>query len=389
MNAVLFLDHASGLGGAEQSLLMLMRRLSEGSYQPHLASPDGELARRALSDGIDWHEVDYPRLRRSTTAASSLWRTAADLSRIAGAIDASIMYGNTVRATLYGQLAARRLGSSFVWHMRDFWLSESAPRFGGGDWLGKRALIGAATQVIANSEATARHLPASPKVTVVHNGVETARFLDLATGPAFRASVGIPADAPLIGMVGRLRPWKGQTRFVSMAARLAQRVPEAHFAIVGGTPLGESSDYLAELKALISNNGLDPVVHLVGHLDDPRPPLAAFDVFVHPGDPEPFGLVTVEAMAAAKPVVAFAHGALPEIVAHGRTGWLVQPYLIDEMADRVRSMVENATSRHDFGEAGRQRALNHFSAAETAAQVQRVLDQVALPDRNTEAGLPV
>jgi glycosyltransferase involved in cell wall biosynthesis len=254
--------------------------------------------------------------------------------------------------------------------MRDFWLSESQPRHRWVDRLGKRILCSAAARVVANSYATAGHLPCEDKVVVVHNALEPERYDPQTDGAPFRDRHGIPFGAPLIGTVGRLRPWKGQDRFLELLTRVSESVPDVRGLIVGGSPFGVQDDYPQYLHRLADAKSLDERVVFTGHLQDVRPALAAMNVFVHPGDPEPFGLVNLEAMAMAKPVVAFAHGALPEIVIHGQTGLLVPPGDDQALAEAVVDLVGDCEESQRMGAAGRGRVESHFTAAQTVGALE-------------------
>jgi glycosyltransferase involved in cell wall biosynthesis len=260
--------------------------------------------------------------------------------------------------------------------MRDFWLSVSRPRHAWLDALGKRLLCGSAARVIANSNATAHHLPCPEKAVAVQNGIELEEFDPNRSGAPFRQVHDIPLDASLVGMVGRLRPWKGQDRFLRAMAHVAEAVPTAWFVLVGGTPFGVEDEYPARLLQLAGELGLGQRTVFTGQLDDVRPALAAMDVFVHPGDPEPFGLVNVEAMAMARPVVAFAHGALPEIVVDSDTGILVPPENIAALAQAVIHLLEEPARRRALGRAGRTRVEAQFTAVRMAEEVETVLRSV-------------
>jgi len=100
------------------------------------------------------------------------------------------------------------------------------------------------------------------------------------------------------------------------------------------------------------------------------------DIFVHSGDPEPFGLVNVEAMTRAKPVVAFAHGALPEIVVNGETGLLVPAGDENTLSEAVITLLRDPTRRVAMGLAGRRRVEQQFTIADTVRGVEAVLDAV-------------
>jgi len=316
---ILFVDHAAALGGAEKSLLLLMQHLDRQQWQPHLACVEGELRIAATAVNIPTHPITLPRLRKSTSFIKNLRQAANDIAQIAQGIGAVLLHSNTIRAAMYTAVTAQTTKLPFIWHMRDFWLSETIPNRLWLDRWGKRWLCNAATVVIANSHAVAAQIPCAQKVRVVHNGIDLERFgetsalsaAETAVSPTFRHQFNIPLDVPLVGTVGRLRPWKGQDRFIRIAAEIAKSIPSAHFVIVGGSPFQVNDGFEKKLHQLAAKHNLTNRITFTGHLQDVGSALRALDIFVHAGAPEPFGLVNVEAMAMGKPVVAFAHGALP------------------------------------------------------------------------------
>lgn len=374
---ILFIDHAAGLGGAERSLLLLLRALDQARFAPHLATVEGALAHEARQIGIPVHIVPLPRLRNPVRFFLDWHVGSWGLVHLARDINAQVLYANTVRAAMFAAPASRIAGRPFIWHMRDFWLSETRPRLTTLDTGIKRALCAAARLVIANSHATAAHLPCRAKTEVVYNGLPVEAF---ATHPdwrtQFRREHGIPHDAPLVGMVGRLRPWKGAHRFVELAARVHATRPDVHFVIVGGTPLSQDETYPQHIRQLVAEQQLTNHVHLTGHLPDVRPALAAMDIFVHPGDPEPFGMVVLEAMAAGKPVIAFAHGALPELVEQNRTGLLIPPYDMAAATTAILDLLAHPEKALALGMAGRERAQHTFTIETTATRIAALLDDV-------------
>ncbi|MXX26443.1 MAG: glycosyltransferase family 4 protein [Caldilineaceae bacterium SB0668_bin_21] len=377
---ILFVDHAIAVGGAERCLLLLMTFLDRNRWQPHLIAPYGQLAEEAAGAGIPVHIQDLPRLRGSSRSLLDLWKQGLRISRTAREISAALIHSITVRATAYASLAARLASVPLVWHMGDFWLSEDEPAAKRVDRLGKSVFCSMASRVITMSHAVAEHLPCSNNASVLHNGIDLAHF-DLAHNTAQnRANIckaaGFPAAAPIVGMVGRMRPWKGQETFLRMARQLSEQVPECRFLIVGGDPFGVQDDYEARLLALGSQPSLAARVHWTGQLADVRPPLAAMDLFVHPGAPEPFGLVNIEAMAMGKPVVAFGHGALPEIVLHEETGLLAQPGDTAALTASVTRLLKAPALSRSMGRAGRRRVQEHFRIERTVDQLEGLYQEL-------------
>ncbi len=352
---------------------MLVEHLARGPWIPHLACVRGPLAEEARARGISVHIVEMPRLRRSTRFLVDTITYARRIAHIVGRMEARVLIANTVRAAIYGSLAARMAHVPFIWHMHDFWLGETRPRRTWLDRAGKRLLCAAATRVIANSFATASHLPCTGKVSLVYNGIRIENYDPGINSAPFRAMYGIPPAIPVVGTVGRLRPWKGQDRFLRAMAQVARAVPEAWFLIVGGTPFQVEEEYPQRLRALASRLGIAQRTIFTGHIPEVQQALAAMSIFVHAGDPEPFGLVVVEAMSMAKPVVGFAHGALPEIVADGETGVLVAPGDEDTLARVVIDLLRKPEEAQRLGTQGRERAQALFTAERMARDFEQAL----------------
>ena len=380
--SILFVDHAEGLGGAERSLLLLMRHLDPSRWQPHLATVHGSLAKAATSLNFPVHILPMPQLRRSPLALIQGWSTSSELAQISRQINAIALHSNTVRAAFFTAAAAKLARKPFIWHYRDFWLSETKPAHRWIDLLLTRLLCRVSDIVLANSQAVRAKLPCQEKGLVVHNGIETAHFSSWDSSTlTFRQQLGIPPQTAVIGMVGRLRPWKGQRNFLQMAKGIHKQNPNTHFLIVGGNPFEAKDDYANELRQLARELGLETAVSFLGQLDDVRPALAAMDIFVHPGEPEPFGLVNIEAMAMGKPVVAWAHGALPDFVQHQDTGILV-PHHLDMwplFTASILNLVADPEKAKRMGEAGRQRVKAKFDIRQTAVRVAEIYEQHILP----------
>lgn len=375
MSSILFVDHATGIGGAEMSLLLLMSQLQQRGRPLALAGQPGTFLETAAAQNIPIFPLPMPTIR-GRSALNSWLDGIGPLRHVIRQISPLCVYANTVRAAFYAAPAARLSRRPFVWHMRDFWLSENKPARTGVDRLLKIGLQSLATITIANSQTTANHLPLTRRVHVVPNGIDLQDY-DPQRPSQFRARFAIPPDAPLVGMAGRLRPWKGQRRFVELAALLAPDFPQAHFAIVGGNPLGNDDAYVSELHQLAAIHGLTGRLHLTGQITPLAEALAAFDLFIHPGDPEPFGLVNIEALAMERPVVAFAHGALPEIIQDGKTGFLVPPHDLAAMASRVSDLLTNQKLAQSMGRQGRAHVERYFSIDRVAADIDAILQNIA------------
>lgn len=361
---LLFIDHAAALGGAELALLLLLDHLDRTRFTPHVAAPPGALADAARAQGLTVHELPLAQLRASVAAPLRLARDARQLAHIVRAERIELIQVNTVRAGPYGALAARLTGRPLLWFVHDI----LAPG------LYTRAMCAMAAEVIAVSAAAARVLPCAARARVIHNGVSLDAFAGdrQAAAAALRATWGVPPDAVLVGQVARLQAWKGQRDVLAAAAALRAQCPDVHFAIVGGNIFGDDDAYVRELHAIVERLG--DRVHLAGHRDDVPTVLAALDVLVHASDREPFGRILIEAGAAALPMVAYADGAVGEILAHERTGLLVAPGDVAALTAAIRRLATDRVLGRQLGDHARADVAARFDIRQLAPRVERVIN---------------
>lgn len=364
---VLFVDHAPALGGAEHSLLLLLRCLDRARVTPLLACVPGALQERAQAAGVRCLTLPLPRVRRHPLGLVRLWRGALGLARMARRERAQVLCANTVRSSLYAGLATVLVRRPLVWYVRDILASG---------WY-TRAMQRIASAMVAVSEAVAA--PLASGALVVPNGVLLDGFVaDAAAVAQMRARWGVPADAPVVGMAGRLRPWKGQDHFLRAMRLVAEHVPDARFVVVGGTVFESSEPYLPKLKDLVASLGIEGRVVFAGHQDDMPAAYAAMDIVVHCSvEPEPFGRVVIEAMAAARPLVAYGWGGPREIVVPGETGLLVTPRDHEALAQATLELLRDPERCRAMGAAGRARAVAHYDARVVARRIEAVLLEVA------------
>ena len=366
MIRVLFVDHAPAMGGAEHSLLLLLRHLDRTRFVPLLACNPGPLAeaargRRRGGDGMCPCHACAANWPRPLRLARGVWA----LVRLIRRERVDLVHCNVMRASFYAALAAQCTRRPLVWHLRDI-LTPSAYVH----WMARRA-----AQVIAVSQAAARPLPSGTPVEIVPNGVDVAAFArQPEAGSAIRRDWGVPAGAPLVGLVGRLEPWKGQADFLRAMAQVRARFPLAHYVIVGGAIFGGGEGYRDELQALSRALGLDGRMTFAGHRNDLPALFSALDVLVHCSvEPEPFGRVMIEGMAASLPVVAYDHGGASEIVLSGETGLLVPPKDVQALAEGVLALLADPGRAQRLGEAGRRRAEQVYDVRRLTQRVEELL----------------
>ena len=308
-----------------------------------------------------------------STRATQLARwpvTIAALRRQIRSTNAVAVVSNMAKAQLYGGVAARLAGVPNV-----YW-QHLIPGDRRLDVGARRVPVAA---VIAGSDpvvdAQRRQTPRVP-IHKVHPGIDIAAVrASSGGGSALRARLGW-GDAPAIGIVGRLEAWKGQRTFLRAAAAVAAEVPDVQVAVVGDAVVGHEGDYAAELRALAHDLGIADFTTFAGHVDDVASWYEALDVVVHASEePEPFGLVLVEAMALGATVVATAGGGPLEIIEDGVSGLLVPARDSDAMARAVIDLLRDPARRARIGLEAARRA-ERFDESTMATAIAAVLREV-------------
>ncbi len=380
---VLFVQPTSEVGGSDLALLRLVMGLDRTKVRSIVALPaPGPLVSRLESHGGTVRFVPMPPLRGTLNP----WTQGRFVAGFPSAVRAlrtiirrdrvDIVHSNSL-FTLYGGAAARSAGVPHVWHVREILRRRTPVR---------AVLVGLvrrwATETIAMSSAVARMLaegrrPARSRV--IPDGIDLAQFHPGVEGIRVRRELGVPGDAPLVTFIARLDPWKGLEVFLRAARIVKDRLPGARFLVAGGE-IPTHAAYAERMRALASELGLGPSIHFTGwnyRLDDIPEVLAASSVLVHASiEPEPFGLVLIEAMACARPVVATAAGGVLDIVDDGTTGILVTPGEAGETADAVLRILADPALASAMGRAGRRKAEREYDLPTYARRVESVYRSV-------------
>lgn len=156
------------------------------------------------------------------------------------------------------------------------------------------------------------------KLQVIFNGVDIEAYENGVHGTVKRGDLNIPENAFVVGMVGRISPQKAPDVFVKMAKQVKEKVPNAHFIIVG------NGDQESDIRKYAADNGFSDSLHITGWVDNPMSYVELFDVACLLSRWEGFGLALPEYMMAGKPIVASSVDAIPNIIRDGENGLLVE-----------------------------------------------------------------
>jgi lipopolysaccharide/colanic/teichoic acid biosynthesis glycosyltransferase/glycosyltransferase involved in cell wall biosynthesis len=340
---------------------------SRGFDVAAISSPGPMLDEAAAREAIPVHAVPIARRLAPLSDLSALIR----LWKLLRKQRPDVVHSHTPKAGLLGTIAARLAGVPAV-YLSVFGLPQMT-RQGPMRWLldaTTRLACRLADRVWCDSRSMADYLVAqrlaSPhKVMVIGhgsvNGVDTTdRFaptrFSLADREALRRHYDIPADAPIVGFVGRVVADKGIRELTAAWSVLRERHPTLYLLVVGPQESGDSITSNDEQRLRS-----DPRVRLVGMQTDVPPFLSVMDVFVNPSYREGFGIANLEASAMSIPVVATRIPGCVDSVADGVTGTLVPVRDAEALATAIDTYLRDADLRQKHGSAGRERAIRDFN----------------------------
>ncbi len=371
----LFVQSTTEQGGAETVLLNAFTASAELRARGSVAIlgfGSGDLAQRLREAGASVFELRGVRLRNPVGVV----RTVIALARAARVVGARVLVANGPHPQVYAGMAAR------VAHIRSAYLVHTLYRYPllANHPIEALAIRGPCDFALANSEATreaVRRLRPKLRVDVIYPGTPVS-WIDPTVRALARQEIGVTTAAIVFGAFGRLQRSKGQDVFIEAAAHVSAAVPSARFVLVGGVVFGLEPAFERELHARSRALGLGDQVIFTGQRRDATRLMAACDVVCHTArDNESFGMVLIEGMAQARPVIATRVGGPAEIIEDGVTGLLVAPNDVKGMAEAMLRLANDAGFRRAAGEAGLRRARDKFSATAYAESLVRRLDAVA------------
>lgn len=382
MQHILFVHQSADLYGSDRVLLALVAKLDRNRYHPIVFLPvDGPLAVEFAGLGIECHVLPISRLSRATLSLRGLLGLPVSLIQSIRAFDRvlkgrhiDLVHSNTL-AVLSGAIWARWYRVPHVWHVHEIILHPKFVRK-----VYAVLLSWFADRIICVSHATKENLlqdnsALASKIQVVWNGLTRDSSMDADAVRQYRKQLSMQEGDILVALLGRINRLKGQRLLVDAAGILWQQgVRNLRFVIVGSVVPGQEH-FLSALQLAIGESPAKQCFVLQPFTHDVWLVLDACDIAVIPSiDPESFGMVALEAMAASKPVIAANHGGLAEIVMDGKTGFLVPPSNALALADAIKHLAADAHLRQQMGEAGQLRYLSEFTLDRHVANMTKVYE---------------
>ena len=366
-------------GGAERQMLLLAGRLPRDQFAVSfvLLGGDTPLADEARTSGARTHVLDAPR-RAGLAMPLFAARVGARVGRYVqlcrreryDIVDAWLYLGYGLAGVTKPvtrvpvMISGRRSLSAFK------------ARFGPVERAVDALARHASDAFVANSFAVAEDVSRREgiprqRIRVIHNGVEMPALVGATERAAVRTTWGVPAESPVIGVVGTFKPGKGQDRIVRAMPGVLAAVPDARLVLIGDGPLR------AEVTMLARTLGLEARVVDVGQVPDARPLYAAMDVVASASEAEGLPNVVLEAAAAARGIVATDAGGTREIVSDGESGYLVPVHDDAALGRALVRILERPLERARLGAAAQAHAAATFGMDRFVRETAELYESMA------------
>jgi glycosyltransferase involved in cell wall biosynthesis len=354
------------IGGPARYLLALMPELRERGFDTMIVFGTPEPDEGEILPGPDEPTFKIASLRRPIDPAADQ-RAITELTRVANRYRPDLVHTHLAKAGALGRSVARRIKAGGVVHtfhghvLEGYFASPANSAF----VIAERRLARRTDALVAVSDATRDDLLGlgigkPEQWHVLPYGLDLAPLLELdpPSGEA-RGRLDLPADGPIVGIVGRLVPIKNHVLFLEMAERVSAVRPDVLFVVAGD----------GELRAVLEAEAartLGDRVRFLGWTTDLPTLYAALDIVVMTSLQEGTPVALIEALAAARPVVATEVGGVADVVEHGSNGLLAASGDAEGLAGAVLDLLADDGRRRAMGEAGRAAVAERHSAGHVA-----------------------
>jgi glycosyltransferase involved in cell wall biosynthesis len=366
---ILFVDHATIVGGAELVLAAHIRALDRRRFEPFVACTNAlPMLVQLYSDaGAGVHVVSMNRLKvAGPHALWRLWRASRELRALADSLSVDLVVGNTSRAAYVAVVGLWGSRIPLIWWVRDFYFGRAV----------FRAFEHRVAKILCVSQAIRRFYggDADARFEVVHVGASIHSELELLSREqvrAERARWGFSDGEVVVGFMGRLVSDKGAEDVLDAVARVHAENRRVRLLFVGEGK-GQTGDIEAKLHELVAARQLSFAV-FAGFQRAEALYYKLFDVFVlATRTPEPYATSVVQAMMAGTPVVATATGGTPELVRDRQTGMLVPPRAPERMAAAIEELLEDPSLRAHVSEQAQREVMLHNREDLLARRVESI-----------------
>ena len=387
MKTILIIHQSAELYGSDKTMLYFLSQLDKTKYFPIIVLPfDGPL--KSELEKINIKVVIAPVLkiyRKMFTPKNIInfineyYQGFKVLNALNNEYKFNLVYTHTL-AVLIGVLFAKKNKIKHLWHVQEI---IAKPKF--LNFIFKKILsLDCNHKVVYDSKATMNfwienNQKLEKKSIAIWNGVETKNiktFTSIELQEIREKSFFSSKDDVVISLVGRINSWKGQQLLLKSFDQLVKKYNHIKLVYLGSAPPNQEN-FEIELRNQILELGLKNKVFLIPFQKEIEKFWHAIDIAVVPStEPEPFGMVVIEAMLAKKPVIASNHGGPTEIIVQNETGLLFEPNNVNSLSDALEKLIINKQLCDLYGENGFNRVHKTFSLESHVNQFEELFEEL-------------
>lgn len=385
MKNILFIHQSAELYGSDKTLLLLLKNLDKNKFKPIVLLPfDGPLKETLENENIEVVIAPVLKLYRKLFTPKNLIGFFKDIKAAFKIVNElhkkhqfTLIYSNTL-AVLLGIMFAWKNNIKHLWHVHEIIEKPS---------LFKKAFVGllslkSNTHIVYNSQATKVFWELNKiiinKGVVIWNGIEI-NTPESSTSELFDIRKNLFLAQPneiILALVGRISRWKGQMILLDAFNNLVQKNENIKLVFVGAPPPNQEK-FQEDLEERIASFKLNDKVLIIPFQNEIHKIWQAIDIAVVPStEPEPFGMVAIEAMLAHKPIVGSNHGGLTEIIENNATGFLVTPNSVQDLVIALEKLIQNELLRKEMGENGYLRVTTAFSVEQYVDSFEKFFEKI-------------
>ncbi|MFH0840350.1 MAG: lipopolysaccharide heptosyltransferase II [Candidatus Omnitrophota bacterium] len=360
------------IGGIGVYVANLAKAMRARNHVIFVASSGGDLEGELSKSGISHFCLD---IKTKSELSPKIIKTFFAVKDIVKRENIELIHAHTRVTAVVAALVSRATGVPYITTCHGYFKTR----------LG-RILYGAwGAKVIAISEAVKQHLMddfklPEDRVELIYTGIDTEYFRKSIAGAdkiKEKEKLGLRAEGPVIGTIGRLSPVKGQEVLLKAASRVSDSVPSLKVLMVGDGP-DEN-----RLRKIANTLGIGGNVIFSKSAKDTKKPLSVMDIFILPSVKEGLGLSLLEAMASAKPCIASRVGGIENVIEDKKNGILFNVGDAEDLARKIVDLLNDKKMMSALGEKAREEVLRDFTLDKMADKVENLYKKVINPKPET------